>query len=206
MQIFKIAPRGFAANTYLLTEDGENAVAIDPAQPHVLEAAKERGLCVKFALLTHGHFDHVGGCAALCSAGTQIGCLKTASRIPDLGDLFGAPVADFPINFTYEGGKPFELYNISFLPLATPGHTSDGCCYLVKPADPAKRGGYVGLFSGDTLFAGSIGRSDLPTGDEKKLFESLSMLKALPFDGAVYPGHGENTTLAEERLRNPYLR
>ena len=72
MQIVKIAPRGFAANAYLLTEDGENAVVIDPAQPQVLAEAKRRGLCVKFALLTHGHFDHVGGCAALSAAALPV--------------------------------------------------------------------------------------------------------------------------------------
>ena len=74
MQIYKIHPKRFASNCYLLTEDGETAVAIDPAQPRVLEEAEKRGLKIKYVLLTHGHFDHIGGCAALQRQGAQIGC------------------------------------------------------------------------------------------------------------------------------------
>ena len=208
MQIVNIAVLDYVANAYLLTEDGENAVVIDPAQPQVLAEAKRRGLCVKFALLTHGHFDHVGGCAALSAAGAKIGCLKTAlsARLPDLGEEFGTPVPDFSLDFTFAAETPFELCKISFLPLATPGHTSDSCCYLVRAAHSEEKRGYVGLFSGDTLFAGNIGRIDLPTGSAAQMRASLARLKALPFDGAVYPGHGEDTTLAKERACNPFLK
>ena len=76
MQVIKIYPKGFASNTYLVTEDGKRAVAIDPAQPRVLKEAEKRGLNVEYVLLTHGHFDHTGGCAALQAQGAKVGCLE----------------------------------------------------------------------------------------------------------------------------------
>ena len=76
INVIKIEPVGFASNSYLVTADGKNAVAIDPAQPRVLEEAVRRGLKIKYVLLTHGHFDHIGGCAALRCDGAKIGCLE----------------------------------------------------------------------------------------------------------------------------------
>ena len=148
MKIIPVFPKGFAANSYLVTADGANAVAIDPGQARVLQEAKKLGLAVKYILLTHGHFDHTVGCAALQAAGAKVGCL-----------------------------------------LATPGHTAGGCCFLTENE----------IFTGDTLFAGDRGRTDLPTGSEAAMQESLRLLAGLQ-NRTVYPGHGSATTLEEEKL------
>ncbi|MGN0822684.1 MAG: MBL fold metallo-hydrolase, partial [Candidatus Gallimonas sp.] len=97
--VHKIYPAGFAANCYLLTADGKRAVAIDPAQPRVQELARRAGLNVEFVLLTHGHFDHIGGCAALRESGARIGCLDAEKALAlgkdNLSEAFGVPVSAF---------------------------------------------------------------------------------------------------------------
>ena len=127
MTIHKIYPEGFASNCYLLTADGKTAVAIDPAQPRILREAEARGLQVTFVLLTHGHFDHIGGCAALQSAGAKIGCSETEKPLAlgkdNLGEAHGAPVPAFSVDFTVRGGEELRLCGIDFRVIATPGHT-----------------------------------------------------------------------------------
>ena len=196
--IHKIFPAGFASNSYLLTADGKNAVAVDPSQPRVLEEAARRGLTVSHVLLTHGHFDHIGGCAALQAAGARIGCLKEEASLAlgprNMGEAFGMPVPPFTVDFTFEEGETLGLCGIAFSVLATPGHTAGSACFLAD--------GH--LFSGDTLFFESVGRTDLPTGSARSLEHSVKRLYTLP-DCPVHPGHGEDTTLAHERAYNPYI-
>lgn len=194
MQVYKIYPIGFASNCYLLTADGRNAVAIDPAQPRILEEAKKRGLAATYVLLTHGHFDHIGGCAALSKAGAKIGCLKEEKPLvlgrDNMAAAFGEYVETFPVDFTYSDGDTLELAGIRIKVIATPGHTAGCACYLVGDK----------LFTGDTLFAdGDVGRTDLPTGSGAALAKSLRKLFALEGDDIVYAGHGEETTLDCER-------
>lgn len=98
-------------------------------------------------------------------------------------------------------GETRELCALSVTAIATPGHTAGGMCYLVRGAD-----GTGALFTGDTLFAGSIGRTDFPTGDMAALRKSLKRLAALEGDFPVYAGHEEDTTLEEERRTNPFMR
>lgn len=201
MQVFKIYPVGFAANSYLLTADGKSAVCVDPAQPRVLDEARRRGLEIKFVLLTHGHFDHVGGCAALQRAGAKIGCSNAEKQLVLAGDglaeRFGCvPVQPFSIDFTVKDGETPLLCGIRFLVIETPGHTAGGVCYLAEDS----------LFTGDTLFCGSVGRCDLPTGDGAALEKSVKKLYALRGDYTVYPGHEEDTTLEAERKNNLWIR
>ncbi len=200
MKVFKIYPAGFAANTYFLTEDGVNAVCIDPAQPRVAEEAKKRGLTVTHVLLTHGHFDHIGGAAALEKAGAKIGCLDREKALAlgkdNCARLFGAEVAPFRICFTVHDGEILNLCGITIKTIATPGHTAGGACYLAGDC----------LFTGDTLFCGSVGRSDLPTGSGQELERSVKKLYALEGDYTVYAGHGKDTTLDYERKHNGVIR
>ncbi len=199
MRVEKIFPRGFASNSYLVTADGASAVAIDPAQPRVGEEAARRGLKVAFVLLTHGHFDHIGGCAALQAAGAKIGCLageEDLARFHHLGrELGGVSIPPFGIDFTFSDGETLDLCGISFRVLATPGHTAGSCCFLAGDA----------LFTGDTLFCGDVGRTDLPTGNAARLAGSLRLLSSLGKDYHIYPGHGEDTSLFYEKTHNGWL-
>ena len=197
MQIIKIYPRGFAANAYFVTEDGVRAVCIDPAQTRVLDEAEKRGLRVEYVLLTHGHFDHIGGCAALQRAGAKIGCSAAEKPLAlgkdNMAEAFGlGAVPPFRVDFTFNGGDTLDLCGVSFRVIATPGHTAGGVCLLAGK----------NLFTGDTLFAGDAGRTDLPTGSGAQLAASLKKLFALEGDYTVFAGHGEDTSLNREREAN----
>ena len=200
MQVYKIYPVGFAANSYLISADGKTAVAVDPSQPRILDEAQKRGLEVKYVLLTHGHFDHIGGCAALQAAGAKIGCLAEERALAtgenNLAAMFGAPVPAFEIDFTFRGGDALELCGVTFRVIASPGHTAGGACFAAEGR----------LFTGDTLFAGDVGRTDLPTGSAADLYKSVQALYALEGDRIVCPGHGEDSTLDCERRHNRCIR
>ena len=200
MQVFKIYPQGFAANSYLLTQDEKTAVVIDPAQPRIADEAKRRGLTVTHVLLTHGHFDHIGGCAALQAEGAKVGCLAKEAPLAlgknNMADYFGGHVPPFSVDFTFGDGDILSLDGMQFLVIATPGHTAGGACFCIGDHH----------FTGDTLFAGDIGRSDLPTGSGAQLTESVRKLYALQGDFTVCPGHGEDTTLEYERHNNGWVR
>ena len=199
-KIYKIYPIGFAANSYLITADGKSAVAVDPAQPRILDEAKKRGLEVKYVLLTHGHFDHIGGCAALQAAGAKVGCLEAECALAtgknNLAEEFGVPMSAFTVDFTFRDGDQLDLCGIQVRVVATPGHTAGGACFIAGDR----------LFTGDTLFAGDVGRTELPTGSGVALTASLKKLYALEGDFVVCPGHGEDSTLSYERQFNGYIR
>lgn len=200
MQVFKVLPFGTASNSYILTADNRTAVVIDPSEQNVLEVLDKHGLECKEVLLTHGHFDHVGACGDLCKKGARIRC---ADREKDLifskeylGIFGGVTVPPFEIAGTFKDGDEVMLCGINFKVLETAGHTAGSCCYVTDNV----------LFTGDTLFYGSVGRWDLPTGNLSQLLKSVKKLAALDGDYKIYCGHGEDTTLSRERAYNPYLR
>lgn len=200
MQVYKIYPSGFAANTYALTSDGQTCVLIDCAQERVLEECKRLNLTPKAVLLTHGHYDHIGGCAALQAAGARIYCGAGEEKLIFSDDnraiFHGITIPEFEIEKTLADGEEITLCGITFKVIATPGHTAGGVCYVAEDC----------LFSGDTLFYDSVGRWDLATGDRERLEKSVRKLYALDGDYTVYCGHGENTKLSRERVDNPYVR
>lgn len=204
MQIITLSPIGFGSNTYILTADNQTAVVIDPSQPRVKEALAKHGLKATHVLLTHGHFDHVGGIADLQASGAKVVCSVEEAKLvgteADAFDLAGIPRVIYTVDKTLEDGETVNLSGIEIKAILTPGHTAGCACYLVKTDE-----GEV-LFTGDTLFAGSIGRTDLPTGNLKTLRQSLKKLAALTEDYPIYPGHEESTTLFTEKKRNPFLR
>lgn len=203
MQIIRISPRGFGANTYVLTEDNKHAVVIDPAQKRVEGELIKLGLTPSFVLLTHCHFDHVDGVSVLQESGAKVLCSTAEKPLvgtrADLYELFGAPRTPFRVDETLEEGETRELCGIQITTLVTAGHTAGSACYLVQDKNGEKY-----LFTGDTLFAGTIGRTDFPTGSLATLRESLSRL-ALMEDMPIYPGHEEESTIARERKTNPFL-
>lgn len=200
MKVIKILPHGFGSNTYILTADNKNAVIIDPSEPSVINALKLNNLECKHVLLTHGHFDHVGGCGVLYENGARIYCGEEEKEHifgkEYLGIFGGVHVPEFEIFKTFKDGETFEACGMSFKVINTPGHTAGSVCFIAEN----------NLFSGDTLFRCGAGRCDLPTGNVAKLLESLKKLSALDGDYNVYCGHDADTTLEYERLYNPYIR
>lgn len=200
MKVIKIYPQGFASNSYCLTADGKSAVLIDCAQPRVLEECKKLNLTPEYVLLTHGHFDHVGGCSSASHAGAKICCAEAEQNLlfgyGSLCSQYGVSLNGVKIYRTFYGGEKFELCGMNFTVVSTPGHTEGSVCYIVQDK----------IFSGDTLFLESVGRSDLPTGSANKLIQSVKKIFKLNGDYTVYCGHGDDTTLNHERRFNPYVR
>ena len=197
MDVIKVPPKGFASNSYILTSDNKRAVVIDPGEPEIADELEKRGLVCEAVLLTHGHFDHVGGCGALFQKGAAICCGEREKDFifSDRNlSIFGLPFPKFQISRTFSDGEKFSLSGIEFTALSTPGHTAGGMCYISGEF----------LFSGDTLFNLSIGRTDFPTGDFDTLLNSLKKLFALGGEYRVLCGHGNDTTLSFERENNPF--
>ena len=193
----------YQTNTYIAYEHGsKSCVIIDPGYEAntILNKVASLGLAVDAILLTHGHFDHVGAVlqiqkATACSIWMSQSDFSPA-RHPLRSMMY--PLADTTaaeIHFCEEG-EVIRGGGLAFHTLETPGHTWGSVCYRCGDA----------LFSGDTVFAGSCGRTDLPGGDDAAMQATLMRLSALPDDIAVYPGHGEISTMAYEKKYNPYLK
>ena len=200
----KCLPLGdYQTNCYLAwAEDADTCIVIDPgyAPEQVLSEVKKHGKKIEAVLLTHGHFDHVGAVKALVEAtDCQLWMHEGDwSQFPNPANAYFFPLAncDFTeVNFCTEG-QEISAAGLKLLVLSTPGHTRGSVCYLCDGT----------LISGDTLFQGSCGRTDLPGGNGAQIFQSLQRLAALPGDLRVLPGHGDETTLDAERKHNPYLR
>ncbi|MDE7305809.1 MAG: MBL fold metallo-hydrolase [Clostridia bacterium] len=197
MKVYKIPPQGFASNSYILTADDKNAVIIDCAQPRVYSACREKGLIPQAVLLTHGHFDHVCGCAKFCEEGVKIYCGEREKDFIFCDDnkmLFGVKIPHFNIYKTFSDGEEAEIAGVKFKVVFTAGHTAGSVCYIAEDC----------IFSGDTLFRESVGRTDLPTGNSNELIKSVKKLFALKGNYKVYCGHDFDTDLEHERNFNPY--
>lgn len=194
MEIRNLKVGSYQTNCYIVWGDGQDAcVVIDPGyQPEeILKQVRLCGKSVAAILLTHGHFDHVGGVKHIAA---ETGCKVYICK----EDLALNPMyTDGLIHHTdtYGEGDTVELAGLRFQVLHTPGHTPGSVCLQCGEA----------LFSGDTLFAGTCGRTDLPGGSMAQMRLSLGRLKALKGNFLVLPGHGEGSTLEEERLGNPYM-
>ena len=191
-------------------EETREAVLIDPGDEveGLLSFAERHALAIRHILLTHAHVDHITGVAAA----TRVLGVPVYLHRDDLflydnavkqGLMFGLRVdAPPPVDVLYSPGQVIGFGEYEARPHHTPGHCPGGVCLQVgKP-------GTVGtdLFVGDTLFAGSIGRTDLPGGDYQTLIDSIrNVLFAFGDDAVVYPGHGPTTTIGQERRTNPFL-
>lgn len=193
-------------NCYVLSSRTGDTVVVDPGGPaeevgHYLET---ENLTLRWVLLTHGHGDHlfgVGELRSLASCGVAIGegdaaCLVSSGE--NLSRHMAQEVELEPADRLLKGGDVLAVGDMKIEVIATPGHTRGGCCYYASEGDD------MILLSGDTLFARSIGRTDLPGGDESTLLASLGKLTGFPDSLEVYPGHGPATTIGEERRLNPF--
>ena len=196
-----------AENCFVFNAQGsDRALVVDPGDEaeRILKAIDDQGVNVEGILLTHTHFDHIGAVAPLAKAtGAPVWCPEIET--PVLADInafvpwpgFG-PFEDYEADHTVSGGEKLELAGLDIDVIFTPGHSPGHVTYSI-PAEAA-------IFSGDVLFEGSVGRTDLPGGDWPTLLESIrTLVDGHPPETTVYPGHMGITTLGAERQSNPFL-
>lgn len=193
-------------NAYIgINEELKEAFVVDPGtdEGRFVDHFEREGLTLKGILLTHGHFDHIGGVEALVA---KYGCPVYA--LEEERELLATPSINLsttirrPMSVTdivaLQDGQTLEVAGIQIQVLATPGHTVGGVCYYVE-----ERGV---VFAGDTLFLESVGRSDFPGGSASTLVRSIrEKLFVLPEDTIVYPGHMDETTIEHEKKCNPFV-
>lgn len=200
MQRYTIQVGSFEVNCSLV-EIGGRALIIDPGQDpeRIIAALEQKEWEPDAILLTHGHFDHINGIPGILARFPDLPVFVSAED----SKVMSSPLNALPPEYRpVEAGKMRKLeveklegWGIKVIP--TPGHTPGGVCYYFHKENT--------LFSGDTLFAGSVGRTDLPGGDMATLMHSLDSLRKLPENTLVIPGHGMTTTIKRELASNPFL-
>lgn len=205
LEVRQLTVGPIAENCYLVGREGRGLV-VDPGEEpdRILAAAEELGMRIEAILLTHCHFDHIGAVAPLAEAsGAPVYCPELEA--PVLADIMSyvpfegfGPYESYEADETVSGGETLELAGLVLDVLAVPGHSPGHVAYSVRDEQA--------LFSGDILFQGSVGRVDLPGGDGPTLIRSIEgLIESLPPATRVYPGHMGMTTLAAERVGNPFL-
>ncbi len=203
--MFTVGP--VAENSYVLRRDGsDRALIVDPGDEadKLLGAIDQLGVTLEGILLTHTHFDHVGAVAPVAEAtGAEVWVPRSEAFV--LADInafvpwpgFG-PYESYEAEHTLEGGERLELAGFEIDVLFTPGHSPGHVTFSLADEQA--------MFSGDVLFQGSVGRTDLPGGDWDTLLQSIrTLVDTLPEDTTVYPGHMGVTSLGAERASNPFL-
>ena len=195
LKVYAMALGDYQTNCYIIhDESSKNCCVIDPGYDadFILEKLDSLGLTLEAILLTHGHFDHVGAVKEL-AAETQCAVYIHPEDLSMPPMMTAGPLY---YTKTYAEGSQLKLAGLDIAVLHTPGHTPGSVCLLTDTA----------IFSGDTLFQGSCGRTDLPGGDWDTIVESLTRLGSLDKNYTVHPGHGMNTNLTFEKVYNPYMR
>ena len=205
IETLEVGPIG--TNCYVVWGDASQALVIDPGgdAPAIMKAVKGHRLSIAVYLLTHGHMDHISALADmydLAPAPIAIHAADLAWAFEDVNTLWPvyttAPRRPPKIDRVLADGQDFTDAGLKCRVIHTPGHTPGGVCFHFTDERV--------LFTGDTLFAGSVGRTDLNGGAPRVLPRSLTLLTRLPDVTAIYPGHGPDTTLAQEKKSNYFLR
>ncbi len=201
MKIYPLTVGPLGTNCYVAADDDGIAAVIDPAAEgaRIKALLDAMGLTLGAVLLTHAHFDHIGAAEELVTSTVPLYCHEAeaaslADPVRNLSGLFGAPMTVDTAPVTVREGDTIAVGSMRFEVWHTPGHTVGSVCYVTPEV----------IFSGDTLFCESIGRTDFPGGSPAAMAQSLRRLLAAPDDRTVYPGHDERTTLSHERQYNPY--
>ena len=204
MIVEKLVVGPFDTNCYIVgSESNREGMIVDPGDKakEILKKVEDLQLDIKLIALTHGHIDHIGALKKIKEAtGAEVaihaddaGSLRKQPLTIMLGLFYPIPP---PPDRLLKDGDSIEVGDLHFTVLHTPGHTPGGICLLGEGV----------VFSGDTLFNYSVGRADLPGGNESRLMNSIqTRLMTLPDETIVYPGHGPDTTIGAERKGNPYL-
>lgn len=200
MEITLLTVGAYQTNCYIVTADDKSAVVIDPGAEadKIINKAKELGAKVKYILLTHGHFDHIGAADAVKRAfpESRIVVMKADEDICRNAALVGGDNATADPDMLVEDGDIIKVAELSFKYMATPGHTKGSAIIICEDK----------IFSGDTIMSRTCGRTDLFGGSTKDIRSSLKKIGVLSGDYDIYPGHGPETNMAVERYANPYLR
>ena len=206
MKIKRFALGTLWTNCYIVWDANNDGVIIDPGAPseETESFIKDNDIKIVWILLTHGHSDHIGGVASLRNLSENGVAIHydDADALTDtnknLSAYVGENVKVAAPDKLLKDGDELTAGSLKISVIHTPGHTEGGVCLLIADGDDKI------LMSGDTLFARSVGRSDLPGGDEAQPIESLKKLDPLPDKMRVYPGHGPETTIGAEKTYNPY--
>ena len=207
LQIHTLVNGPIQENAYVLHLAGKTeAIVVDPGDEagRLEKEIKALGLRPVLIVATHGHVDHVGAVAALAKAFGAPFAMRAADKfllegLEDMAAFYGQEPSQEPvINTALRGTETLNYGGIELKVLATPGHTPGGLCFYHQASGS--------LFSGDTLFQGTVGRSDFEGGDHATLVQSIhQQLLTLPDATKVYPGHGDPTSIGDERRGNPHL-
>lgn len=206
LKVTKITFSGFTANCYLVIDDAtNNGFLVDPGaygvrQKEYIKSQKVEKL--DYILLTHGHFDHITGVkefrdefqSKVVIHQKDESCLRDS--IKSLALTQGLPSPGIKADIIVSDGTKLPFSGGEIEVIHTPGHTKGGVCYKIGDM----------LFTGDTLFKGTVGRTDFPGGSLNEIVDSLDKLKALKGEFKIYPGHEGETTLETEKENNPYMR
>lgn len=206
MNIETVTVGAFEVNCYVIWDEDSNTLVVDPgAEPErIREVIKANRLKVSAYLITHGHADHLGALAVLYRTNPAPVALSMEDArwafrpINQIPPYYSAPQSPPEIARHAQDGQEWTDGKLFYEVIATPGHTPGGVCFYFPAA--------FALFSGDTLFQGTVGRTDQPGGDPRALSDSLKKLERLPNHTKVFPGHGPPTTIGVEKYMNFFMR